>query len=78
MITLQQALQSYQKSHPHHIVLAVLDVGDEWVFSLGDRQTGMELDTVPIAVSKESGSQREFYPSRNMGKLKNASLIPVD
>ena len=57
------------------MITSILDVGDEWVIAANDKETGLERDASPIAVHKESGSMRVFFPPMNAAKLVNAVVV---
>ncbi|MCM1060062.1 MAG: hypothetical protein NC452_07185 [Eubacterium sp.] len=76
MITFKEAKAIYEIQYPDYAISSVLDVGDEFVISARDKESGEELDISPIAINKESGSMRMFFPPMNMDKLRNA--VPVD
>lgn len=75
MITITQACGLYCRRFPDRQVETVLDVGDEWVISGKDRETGMPLDVSPVAFRKEDGAARVFFPPANRMKLKNAKIV---
>lgn len=75
MITLEQACSLYCSKYPTRQVDTVLDVGDEWVISGKDADTGMEIDAAPVAFRKEDGAARTFFPPANRAKLKNAKIV---
>lgn len=75
MITLEQACSLYCIKYPTRQVENVLDVGDEWVISGKDADTGMEIDVSPVAFRKEDGAARVFFPPANRMKLKNAKIV---
>lgn len=77
MITLKEALEIYKSNYPQYRIESVWDVGDEWTFSALDAKTGYELDISPIAISKETGEQRVFFPPMNAEKLKNAKIVDL-
>lgn len=77
MITFEQACKLYEEKFPTQSIISALDVGDEWVFSAGDKETGEELDVSPIAISKDNGSMRTFFPPANREKLRNAVEIDL-
>ena len=74
-MTLEEGIKIYEEQYPDHMVASVLDLGDEWVFAAKDRETGLERDASPIAVHKENGSMRVFFPPFNAEKLKNAIVV---
>lgn len=76
MITFEEARAIYEKQYPSYAISSALDVGDEFVISSRDKESEEELDISPIAINKESGSMRLFFPPMNMDKLRNA--VPVD
>ena len=77
MILLEQAIKLYYEAYPTRLIDNALDVGDEWVFSACDRETGLEIDASPIAVNKDSGALRVFFPPNNVHKLAGAKHIPL-
>lgn len=77
-MTLKQAVEAYEKKYPAQKVAAVLDVGDEWVFSAADRESGLTPSVSPTAVNKEDGTMRIFFPPANMEKLKHAVTVHMD
>lgn len=74
-MTLVEAIKIYEEKYPDHMVSSVLDVGDEWVIAAKDKETGMERDASPIAIHKENGNMRVFFPPFNAAKLKNAVVV---
>ena len=76
MITFEEARAIYEKQYPNYTISSALDVGNEFVISSRDKESGEELDISPIAINKESGTMRLFFPPMNMDKLRNA--VPVD
>lgn len=78
MITVQEACRLYCEKYPDRQVDTVLDVGDEWVISGKDARTGMEIDSSPLAISKEDGTMRIFFPPVNRRKLKNAVIVTIE
>lgn len=78
MITFEEARAIYEKQYPNHAISSALDVGDEFVISSQDKESGEELDISPIAINKESGSMRTFFPPMNMDKLRNAVPVNVE
>lgn len=76
MITFEEARAIYEKQYPNYAISFALDVGNEFVISSRDKESGEELDISPIAINKESGTMRLFFPPMNMDKLRNA--VPVD
>lgn len=76
MITFEEARTIFEKEYPNYAISSAIDVGDEFVISSKDKESGEELDISPIAISKESGLMRLFFPPMNMNKLKNA--VPVN
>ena len=76
MITFEEARAIYEKQYPNYAISSALDVGNEFVISSRDKESGEELDISPIAINKESGTLRLFFPPMNMDKLRNA--VPVD
>ncbi len=78
MITFEEAKAIYEKQYPHYAISSALDVGDEFVISSRDKESGEELDISPIAINKDSGLIRTFFPPMNMDKLKNAVTLDID
>lgn len=78
MITAKEACRLYCRKYPDRQTDTVLDVGDEWVISGKDARTGLEIDASPIAISKEDGTMRAFFPPANRHKLKNAVIVTVE
>lgn len=76
MITFEEARAIYEKQYPNYAISSALDVGNEFVISSRDKESGEELDISPIAINKGSGTMRLFFPPMNMDKLRNA--VPVD
>lgn len=75
MITMTQACELYCQKYPDRQVASVLDVGDEWVVAGKDKESGMALDVSPVAIRKEDGAARIFFPPANRAKLKNAKIV---
>ena len=75
---LNQALKIYENKYPDYKVGTVLDVGDEWVISSKDKETNLELDVAPIAINKETGKIRIFFPPMNMEKMTKAIVVEMD
>ncbi len=75
-MTLEQGIKIYEEKNPEHMISSILDVGDEWVIAAKDKESGLERDASPIAIHKETGNMRVFFPPFNVEKLRNA--IPVD
>ncbi len=77
MITLKQGIEKYLEQYPKYAVDSIFDVGDEWVIGARDRETGEEIDVSPIAVSKENGNMRVFFPPANRAKMAHAIEIDM-
>ena len=75
MFDLEKACLLYEKSFPNKIIDSILDVGDEWVLSGRDAATSLELDVSPIAISKDDGKMRVFFPPANIDKIKKAIKV---
>ncbi len=75
MINLEKACELYETTFPRQMIDTILDVGDEWVISGRDKNTTVELDISPVAIAKEDGKIRTFFPPANIDKLKNAKQI---
>ena len=78
MITLEQAIDLYNEKNPTYKIDSILDVGDEWVISALDRKTGLEIDISPLAISKETGDFRVFFPPDNKAKLTDAKEVSLE
>ena len=78
MIDFEEACRLYCEKYPDRVVATGLDVGDEWVISGKDGRTGLEIDSAPIAVNKDDGTMRIFFPPANRHKLKNAVVVKKD
>ena len=78
MITFEMAKSIYKKQYPNYLISSAVDVGDEYVFSSRDKESGEELDISPIAINKDSGAIRVFFPPLNIDKLKNAITINME
>ena len=76
MIDIKEAVQRFQTEYPDLKVDLVSDVGDEWVFGFVDRETGAELEFSPIAMDKEFGTFRTFFPP-DEDKAEDAVEVPV-
>lgn len=75
---LNQALEIYEKNNPNYKVDTVLDVGDEWVISARDKETNLEVDVAPVAINKNTGESRVFFPPMNMEKMAKAIVVDLD
>ena len=75
---LNQALEIYEKNNPNYKVDTVLDVGDEWVISARDKETNLEVDVAPVAINKNTGELRVFFPPMNMEKMAKAIVVDLD
>ena len=78
MISIERAIEIYYMSNSELKISGILDTGEEWVFSAVDRESGMEIDASPLAVSKEDGKITVFFPPMNMCKLQKAKIINLD
>lgn len=78
MITIEKAIELYYASNPNLKISGILDTGDEWVISAVDRESGLEIDASPLAISKQDGKITVFFPPMNMGKLGKAKIIDVN
>ena len=78
MITIEQAISKYNKKNPGLQIESILDAGDEWIVSACDKETKMEIDASPIAINKETGDFRVFFPPIDGKKLKNAKQVNLD
>lgn len=75
MMTIELAANLYIARYPHHIIETIIDVEDEWVFSVLDAETRQPLDSSPISINKQTGEFRVFFPPANMHKMKTAKYI---
>lgn len=78
MITIKQAIELYSEKNPTFLVDGIIDVGDEWVISARDKETGLEIDASPLAINKETGAFRVFFPPKNAQKLANAKKVSLE
>ena len=77
MINIEKAIEIYYEAHPNFKISGILDTGDEWVISAVDRESGMEIDSSPLAVNKETGKVTVFFPPRHANKLTNAKCVDL-
>ena len=75
MIELKEAAELYKSKYPHHIIDMIIDLGDEWVFSVLDAETHQPLDSSPISINKQNGEFHIFFPPANAAKMKTAKYI---
>lgn len=75
MMTFEEARAICETQYPNYVIYSALDVGDEFVVAFQDKKSGEMLDISPIAINKNSGTMRPFFPPMNIDKLKHA--VPV-
>ncbi len=77
MLTVKEVCSLYLKQFSEQVITGVLDVGDEYVVR-AEGKNGDVLYTSPIAVSKQNGDFRVFFPPDNLEKLGNAKEIQLE
>ncbi len=75
MISFVEAISIYELKYPENKIIGAIETQDEWVISAADRESGLELDSAPIAISKVTGDMKVFFPPANREKIRSA--IPV-
>ncbi len=78
MLTLNDAKSILERKYPEYIIDSGLETEEEWIFSMADRETRMELDISPLSVSKSSGDVKVFFPPRDASRITNAMEIPKE
>lgn len=77
MITIKEAIDKYKNEFPDFDINEILDVGKEWVISSKSKEDGSVPYTSPIAISKENGDMRVFFPPQNKELLENAKEVDI-
>ena len=77
MIQIKSAYEIYLNRFPKRKVIGMLDVGDAYIIQ-AEEGSGVPIDSAPIAVSKETGELKTFFPPHNREKLKKARQISLD
>jgi hypothetical protein len=77
MLTFDEAKEIFETEYPNYSIISALDVGDEFVMSAGDKESGEPLDISPFAINKDNGKIRTFFPPANVEKLKDATTIEL-
>ena len=77
MISIKKAIELYYKSNPSLKISGILETDDEWIISAVDRESGMEIDASPLAISKNDGKITVFFPPMHAGELEKAKILDL-